>query len=163
MLIDENCVVTLSYQLFTVDENKKEISIEDRSVDDPLEFLFGQGVLLPKVEETLRGKTHGFKAEIELHPRDAFGLHREELQTWMDRSKFPKDLELELGMKFQTQGPAGKVLSVIVKDIKDDKVLVDGNHPLAGLSLKFVLNVLRVRKATDQELAKQEVDPTLIH
>jgi FKBP-type peptidyl-prolyl cis-trans isomerase SlyD len=81
----------------------------------------------------------------------------------MERSKFPKDLELELGMKFQTQGPAGKVLSVIVKDIKDDKVLVDGNHPLAGLSLKFALNVLRVRKATDQELAKQEVDPTLIH
>ena len=143
--------------------NKKEIPIEDRSVDDPLEFLFGQGVLLPKVEETLRGKTHGFKTEIELHPRDAFGLHREELQTWMERSKFPKDLELELGMKFQTQGPAGKVLSVIVKDIKDDKVLVDGNHPLAGLSLKFALNVLRVRKATDQELAKQEVDPTLIH
>lgn len=163
MLIDENSVVTLSYQLFTIDENKKEIQIEERTVDDPLEFIFGQGVLLPKVEEVIKGKSFGFKTQVELHPRDAFGLHREELQTWMEQDKFPKEIELELGMKFQTQGPGGGVLSVIVKDFKDDKVLVDGNHPLAGLSLRFDLKVLRVREATEEELIKKEVDHTQLH
>ncbi len=163
MLVDENKVVTLSYQLFTVDENKKEIQIEERTVDDPLDFIFGQGVLLPKVEEALKGKSFGFQTRVDLHPRDAFGLHREELQIWMSKEKFPKDLELSLGMKFQTQGPNGSVMSVIVKEIKEDKVLVDGNHPLAGLTLRFDVKVLRVREATQEELYNKQVDPKQLH
>ncbi len=163
MVIDESKVVTLSYQLFSVSSESGPVLIEERTVDNPLEFLYGQGVLLAKLEEQLKGKSSGFQFEVNLHARDAFGLHRPELQTWLDRSKFPKEMELKLGMKFQTQGPSGQVISVIVKEIKDDEVLIDGNHPLAGLSIRFDVKVLRVREATDEELVKKEVNTTLLH
>lgn len=163
MLVGKDKVITLSYQLFSLGEGQVPILIEERSVEDPLEFLYGQGVLLSKVEEAIAGKSYGYEAEVNLHARDAFGLHRPELQTWMSQDKFPKDQELELGMKFQTQGPDGQVISVIVKDLKEDKVLIDGNHPLAGLSLRFHVKVLRVREATEKEKLTQEVDPTQLH
>ena len=60
-------------------------------------------------------------------------------------------------MKFQTQGPSEDVISAIVKEIKDDEVLLDGNHPLAGAQVRFELEVLRVREATDEELATGQV------
>ncbi len=163
MVVGKDKVVTISYQLFSLGENQQPILIEERSVDDPLEFLFGQGVLLPKVEEKLKGQAYGFQTEVNLHARDAFGLHQPDLQTWVPQSNFPQDKELELGMKFQTQGPNGQVISVIVKELKDDKVLIDGNHPLAGLGLRFDIKILRVREATEEELVKKEVDPTQLH
>jgi FKBP-type peptidyl-prolyl cis-trans isomerase SlyD len=163
MVVDTDKVVTITYQLFSLGKGQSPVLLEERSVDDPLEFLYGQGVLLPKVEEALKGKSHGYQVEVNLHPRDAFGLHRAELQTWMRRDLFPKDPELQLGMKFQTQGPEGSVISVIVKELQEDQVLVDGNHPLAGLSLRFDLKILRVREATETELLKKEVDPTHLH
>ncbi len=160
MIVDQDKVVTISYQLFSLGDNQQPILIEERTVDDPLEFLFGHEVLLPKVEDAIQGKTYGFQTEVNLHARDAFGLHRPELQTWVPKSGFPKEPELQLGMKFQTQGPNGQVISVIVKEIKDDQVLIDGNHPLSGLGLRFDIKILRVRKATEAELIKKEVDPT---
>lgn len=163
MIINENSVVTLSYQLFSLGENQVPLLIEEKTVDDPLEFLFGKGVLLPQVENALKGQSRGFELQLDLDPRDAFGLHRPDLQAWLEKDKFPQEPPLQLGMKFQTQGPDGGVTSVIVKEIKDDQVLIDGNHPLAGLKLRFILKVLRVREATEQELLKKEVDPTQLH
>ena len=153
----------LSYQLFSLGDNQEPILIEERTELDPLEFIFGQSVLLSKVEDQIKGKSLGFKAQIDLHPRDAFGLHQEELQAWLEKEKFPKEQELELGMKFQTQGPGGEVISVIIKDITDTKVMIDGNHPLAGLNIRFELKVLRVRDATEEELIKKEVNPAQLH
>lgn len=163
MVIGKDKVVTLSYQLFSLGEGQAPLLIEERTVDDPLEFLFGQGVLLPKVEESLLGQGRGFQSEINLHPNDAFGLHRPELQAWLEKDKFPKEQSIELGMKFQTQGPGGDVISVIVKEITDDKVMIDGNHPLAGLKIRFDMKVLRVREATQEELIKKEVSPSQLH
>lgn len=163
MIIEKDKVVTLSYQLFSLGEGQAPILIEERSVDNPLEFIFGHGVLLDKLEEVINGQSRGFQKEVNLHPQDAYGLHRPELQAWLESSVFPKDQEIQLGMKFQTQGPGGDVISVIVKEVKDDKVLIDGNHPLAGLNVRFDINVLRVREATDEELLKKEVNPGHLH
>lgn len=163
MIIEKNRVVTLAYQLFSLNEKQETLLLEERTVDDPLEFIFGNETLLPKVEKAIVGKGRGFQIQIDLDPRDAFGLHNPDLVAEMDLQKFPKDPPLELGMKFQTQGPLGDVLSVIVKEIKEDKVLVDGNHPLAGLSLRFDVRILRVREALPEELASQQVKTTLLH
>lgn len=163
MVITKDKVVTLSYQLFSLGEHQVPLLLEERTVDDPLEFIFGQDVLLPRVEERLEGQGRGFQAEISLHSRDAYGLHRPELQAWLEKDKFPKDNELKLGMKFQTQGPDGQVMSVIVKEVTKDKVLVDGNHPLAGLSVRFDLKVLRVREAEEEELLRKQVNPSKLH
>jgi len=163
LIIGKDRVVTLAYQLFSLGVGQQPILIEERTIEEPLEFLFGQNTLLSKVEGLLKGKTRGFQGSVDLHPNDAFGLHQDELVAELDRTKFPKEPELQLGMKFQTQGPNGEVLSVIVKEINEDKVLVDGNHPLAGLHLRFELNVLRVREALPEEIANKEVKVTHLH
>lgn len=163
MTVGQNKVVTLSYQLFSLGEGQEPLLVEERTVDNPLEFIFGQGVLLPKVEEQIKGQARGYQTEINLHPNDAFGLHQPELQAWLEKSKFPQETNLQLGMKFQTQGPQGNVISVIVKEITDDKVMIDGNHPLAGLKIRFDLKILRVREATKEELIKKEVSVTELH
>jgi FKBP-type peptidyl-prolyl cis-trans isomerase SlyD len=163
MVIGKDKVITLSYQMFSLGEFQVPLLIEERNVDDPLEFIFGQDVLLPKVEEAIKGQTRGFQTEVSLHPRDAFGLHHPDLLMWVDKNKFPNNDKIQLGMKFQTQGPDQKIISVIVKEIKDNKVLVDGNHPLAGLKIRFDLKVLRVREATEKEKLKKEVDPSQLH
>ena len=157
--IDQETVITLRYQLFAVEiENPSQKTlVEERSGDDPLDFLYGQGVVLDKVEDFIKDQSSGFRGTVKIHPTEAFGLYREDLKLWMDRSQFPKDMELQLGMKFQTQGPSGQLLSVIVKEIQDEKVLIDGNHPLAGLALEFDLEILRVRKATPEEVRQKEV------
>jgi FKBP-type peptidyl-prolyl cis-trans isomerase SlyD len=159
MDINEESVVTLKYQLFTVDpgEPNQKVLIEERTGSDPLEFVYGQGIVVKKVEDRLLGQSMGFHDIVKLQPQEAFGPYREDLRVWMDQSKFPRDIEVVMGMKFQTQGPNGSIMSVIVKDIKDGQVLVDGNHPLAGLELIFDVEVLRVRQATEQELEQKKV------
>ena len=163
MVVDANKVIAISYQLFSLGEHQEPILIEERSVDDPLEFIYGEGVLLPKVEESIHGQGRGYQSEVHLEPQDAFGLHNPQLQVWLEKSVFPKEMDLKLGMKFQTQGPDGNLISVIVKELNDDKVLIDGNHPLAGLKVKFEVKVLRVREASEEELATKKVNPTVLH
>lgn len=163
MIVEKDRVVSLAYQLYSLGEHQEPILVEERTADNPLEFLFGRDTLLPKVEEHLRGKSRGYQGHLDLHPQDAFGLHHQDLVTRMDRNKFPKGADLQLGMKFQTQGPKGEVRAVIVKEIQDEEVLVDGNHPLAGLQVRFVLNLLRVREALPEELASGEVKVSHLH
>ena len=156
MKIDESTVVTLSYQLF-IKEGDQLHQMDQRDRNDPVVFVFGLGLLLPKVEETLLHQTVGFKKEMVLTPEDAYGEPAADLAQWVSREKFPKDLELKVGMKFQTQGADGEVLSAMIKEIKDDEVMLDGNHPLAGYVVHFNLEVLRVREATEDEILSGQV------
>lgn len=165
MLIDNNKVITLAYQIAALpqEENGKEVLLEERTAEEPLEFIFGTGALLNFVEESLRGQSSGFIKSLTVYPEDGYGYYNEKLLTWMDKSKFPKGMDLKLGMKFQTQGPNGDPIAVILKEIKDNKVLIDGNHPLAGMVLRFDLRVLRVREASAKELATGKADSTFLH
>lgn len=163
MTVQENTVVSMVYQLFSISQEGNHVLLEEKTVEDPLEFIYGLGTLLPKVEKSIANQTAGFQKQIKLIPEDSFGVYRSDLQIWIPVEKFPSTVELKLGMKFQTQGPEGEVISVIVKEVKEDKVLVDGNHPLAGLDLLFDLKIMRVRQATEDEIAKKEVIPELLH
>lgn len=158
MLIGENTVITLSYQLFHqgADGQSDGVLVDERPVNDPVEFLFGTKALLPALEEHIQRQSSGFKSSLTLDSGKAFGAYDEKLAVWYDRDKLPVK-DLQLGMKFQTQGPYGDLISVMVRDIKEDKVLIDGNHPLAGLCVQFELTVLSVRAATEKEIATQSV------
>ena len=157
MKIDETMVVTLSYELF-VEENSGEMkSLEKRDSHNPVEFVYGREVLLGAIEDELLGQTLGYKKSLHLRADQAYGDWLPALEKWTEISKFPKNKELKVGMKFQTQGPDGNVMSVIVKEISATQVLLDGNHPLAGLNIQFDLEVLRVRPATPEELSTGEV------
>ncbi len=126
---------------------------------EPLVYLHGgHDDIFPKIEEAVQGKKIGETVKVKLQPEEAFGDYDEELIQIEPRSQFPK--ELQVGMQFEG-GPEGgdddDFIIYRVTDIADDKVVLDGNHPLAGMSLIFTCTVTAVRPASDEELAHGHV------
>ncbi len=140
-------VVTLAYTLMA--ENGDEL--EERTPENPFSYIQGRGHILPKVERALLGQTPGFATTVRVDVADAYGRFRSELVVEMPRKNFPSDLELKLGMKFDTTGPDGQPLAVRVVAVDRATVTVDGNHPLAGIGLIFELRLLDVREPSPEE------------
>jgi FKBP-type peptidyl-prolyl cis-trans isomerase SlyD len=149
MLIAPPCVVTLTWTL--TDAQNRPID----ALDTPTEFLFGGSDLLAGIEDAIAGQAAGFETRVQLEPEQAFGDYRSELVCFEPRALFPA--ELEIGMAFeglppghQSQGmPEGEIY--LVTEIYPEHVVLDGNHPLAGLALRIALKVEAVRAATEQE------------
>jgi len=160
-LVERDSVVKLSYTLHAFDPTQQgePLLIEERNQSNPFEFLMSQGWTHPKIEGRLLGQKPGFRDSLKLPPEEGYGQFDPSLLREMPIEKFPKDLELKMGMKFQTQGPGGKVISVIVKELKDEKVIIDGNHPLAGLGLIFDIELLQVRAPTPDEVTQKKALP----
>ncbi len=154
MKIAKNTVVTVKYKLSDAQGNLIEEGVE------PMVYLHGgYENTLPKIEETLEGKEVGFETTIQVEPDDAFGEYDANLVKVEPRSRLPTPLEV--GMQFEGSPESGdeeeESLIFTVTDIADDKVVLDGNHPLAGMALRFELNVTEVRAATEEEIAHEHV------
>lgn len=156
MKIAKNTVVTVQYKLSDTQGNLIEESRE------PMVYLHGgYENTLPKIEEALDGKEAGYNTTIQVEPDDAFGEYDANLVKVEPRNRLPTPLEV--GMQFEgmpdDEGSEEGEESLIftVTDIADDKVVLDGNHPLAGIALRFELNVTEVRAASDEEIAHQHV------
>jgi FKBP-type peptidyl-prolyl cis-trans isomerase SlyD len=151
MQIAKNTVVTLSYRVTDSDGNL---------VDDghqPLVYLHGgYDGIFPLLEESLQGKDVGDALEIKLQPDDAFGDYDADLVVIEPRSLFPDNIEI--GMQFERateDGDDGELYTIT--DIAEDKVVVDGNHPLAGMALIFSCTVADVRTASADEIGHGHV------
>jgi FKBP-type peptidyl-prolyl cis-trans isomerase SlyD len=149
MNISSNTVVTLTYKLYSAGGELIEES------PDPITYLHGgHHGIFPKIEDALAEKKAGDTCSVMLEPEEAFGEYDSELVRVEPQDRFPKDIKV--GMQFE--GYAGdeakqdEGLVFTVTDIADGKVVVDGNHPLAGQRLRFDCSVLEVRKATSEEL-----------
>lgn len=154
MKIAKNTVVTVNYKLSDAQGNLIEESRE------PMVYLHGgYENTLPKIEEALEGKDVGFETTIQVEPDDAFGEYDANLVKIEARSRLPDPLEI--GMQFEgtpeSDDKGEEALIFTVTDIADDKVVLDGNHPLAGVALRFTLNVVEIRDASDEEVAHQHV------
>jgi len=154
MKIAKNTVVTLHYKLSDAQGNLIEESRE------PMVYLHGgYENTLPKIEEALDGKDVGYKTEIQVEPEDAFGEYDPDLIKIEPRNRLPEPLEI--GMQFEGTPDGGEPgeesLIFTVTDIAEDKVVLDGNHPLAGMALRFALDVADVRSASEQEISHQHV------
>lgn len=151
MLIAQDTVVSINYEL----SDSAGRLIEKTS--SPISYLHGgyRGIF-PVVESALDGKQVGDGCEVLMEPDDAFGDYDEELVRVEPRERFPENLSI--GMQFEG-APEGSEQYIIytVTDIADDRVVVDGNHPLAGKSLVFSCTVTEVRAATGDELAHGHV------
>src|SRR3982751_3934814 len=110
---------------------------------------------LPKIEAALDGQEAGFQTTLQLQPQDAFGVRDESLVRTIPKSEFPPGVKV--GGQLEGRTDAGEPHVFHVMKIKGDKVLLDGNHPLAGKELKFVLNVMGVRAATAEEIEHKHV------
>lgn len=154
MKIAKNTVVTVHYKLSDAQGNLIEESTE------PMVYLHGgYENTLPKIEEALDGKEAGFEATIQVEPEDAFGEYDPELIKIEPRNRLPEPVEVGMQFEGAPDGAGGDEESLIftVTDIADDKVVLDGNHPLAGMALRFTLNVAGVRNASEEEIAHGHV------
>lgn len=152
MNIAKDCVVTLHYEMFDADNQ-----LIDKTEDEPLIYLHGgYDGIFPLVEEALQGKATGDEVELTLAPEDAFGEQETELIRIEPVEVFP--VPVEVGMMFEADDPeTGEVIAYRITDVADGKAVVDGNHPLAGMRLRFKAKVADVRAATAEELAHGHV------
>lgn len=151
MEIVKNSVVTLNYTVQDSDGNL---------IDDgkhPLVYLHGgYDGIFPMLEEALHGKKVGEAFTVKLQPEDAFGDYDEELVLVEEASQFPENIEV--GMSFERVGEDGEDDMIYrITDIAEGKVVVDGNHPLAGVALVFDGSVAEVRMASAEEIAHGHV------
>jgi FKBP-type peptidyl-prolyl cis-trans isomerase SlyD len=151
MEIARNCVVTLNYSVRDPDGN----IIDDGQ--QPLIYLHGgYDGIFPLLEEALHGKSVGEQIQVKLQPEDAFGDYDEELVLVEEVSQFPDNIEV--GMSFERVTDDGEEEMVYrITDIAESKVVVDGNHPLAGIALVFDVTVAEVRAATAEEISHGHV------
>jgi FKBP-type peptidyl-prolyl cis-trans isomerase SlyD len=146
MQVAQDTAVSLNYELL----NSQGELIE--KTEEPIEYLHGgYDGIFSRVEEALNGKAAGETCDVYLQPMDAFGEYDEKLVQIEPRAKFPQTIEV--GMRFEGEaGEAGETVIYTVTDIAEDRVVVDGNHPLAGMALRFHCTVNGVRPATAEEL-----------
>jgi len=152
MKIAQNTVVTVNYKLSDAQNNL----IEDGA--QPMVYLHGgYENTLPKIEEELDGKEAGYASTLQIEPEDAFGDYDPTLLKVEERNRLPEPLEV--GMQFEgvADGSEDEPTIFTVTEIADDKVVLDGNHPLAGMALRFELSVIDVRAATEEEIAHGHV------
>ena len=150
MQIEAPCVVSLTWQL--MDGQNRPID----ELTDPVEFFYGGDDLLAKVEEALAGYEAGATLQVHLEPEHAFGEYRPEWVCFEDRKLFPE--QLETGMAFEGL-PAGSLtpdmppeVIYVVTELYPSHVVLDGNHPLAGMALRMDIQVRAVRAATEAEV-----------
>ncbi len=152
-IIENNCVVEIDFKLTT---SRGEV-IDSSSEDGPLKYIHGKKRITPQLEDQLTGKKLGDHFQFEVKPEDAYGERDESLVQFAKKELFGDDFDkIEVGMPLEMGGPDGQVAIVMAVDIKEDGIVFDGNHPLAGQTLTFDIKVLSVRNATEDELAELE-------
>jgi FKBP-type peptidyl-prolyl cis-trans isomerase SlyD len=149
--VTRQCVVALTW---TLKDTLGEVLDE---LDEPVEFLVGGEDLLAKIEEALQGHEAGDRIDLHLEPEEAFGDYDEQLVFLEPRKLFPA--ELVEGMTFEelppgTHAGAPKGTLYTVTEIYPDHVVIDGNHPLAGIALRLHLKLERVREAAEDEIGR---------
>ena len=110
---------------------------------DPLEFETGSGMVIPGFDSAVRDMLIGGKKTVTIPAAEAYGEAREEMIGDIPKDQFPPEMELSVGMPLQMMGPQGP-LGVIIKEIKEDAVTIDDNHPMAGKDLTFELELVEI-------------------
>jgi FKBP-type peptidyl-prolyl cis-trans isomerase SlyD len=146
MNIVNNTIATIHFTVCSSDGTQ----IDTSRNSEPMDFLHGSHFLIQGLEDELEGKIAGDKFVIDIAPDLAYGERHEELVQSVPKTMF-EDIELNVGMTFRASTDDGEQ-SVMIIDISEEEVIVDGNHPLSGLTLNFDVEVLGVREATEEEI-----------
>jgi len=149
LIIADGLVVVLNYTLRADDGEV----IDASTADDPMAYLHGADNIVPGLEQALAGKTVGFTGKVVVEPEDGYGEREDLPPEPVPRSAFPAEVKLAPGMQFMAEGPNDTHAPIWIAGIEGDQVLVDSQHPLAGKTLNFDVEVLAVRQATANELS----------
>ena len=147
MQIANHKVVSIHYTL-TNDEGDV---LDSSKGQDPLAYLHGFGNIISGLENALSGRSLGDKFTVSIAPAEGYGERDNEMVQSVPKSAFQGVDEILPGMQFQAQSPDGMQLVTVI-DVDGDEVILDGNHPMAGMTLNFEVEVTEVRDATAEEL-----------
>jgi FKBP-type peptidyl-prolyl cis-trans isomerase SlyD len=148
-LIEKDLVVSMHYKLSDDEGNV----IDTSEGQEPLVYLHGAGNIISGLEKALVGKAVGEKLKVRVEPKDAYGVPVEELVQKVDIKMFEGVEAIEPGMIFQVQASDDQPPQrIMIRSVEGEEVVVDGNHPLAGVALNFAVDITDIRAATDTEI-----------
>lgn len=147
MQIAHQKVVSIHYTLTNVDGD----IIDSSEGSEPLSYLHGFGNIIPGLENALTGRKVGDRFSVSVAPAEGYGERDDAMVQAVPRTAFQGVDEIQPGMQFQAQSPEGMQLVTVI-GVEGEEVILDGNHPMAGLTLNFAVEVTEVRDATHEEL-----------
>ena len=145
--VGDGKVVLFHYTLTDVEGHE----LDSSQGDEPMCYLHGAANIVPGLEEALEGKEVGDKLSVEVPPEKAYGERQETDPQPLPRDAFPADMTVEVGMQFFAEGPSGEPTPIWIERVEDDAVYIDVNHPLAGETLRFDVEIVRIRDANAEE------------
>ena len=149
-IIAADMVVGLKYTL----RNDEGETLDESGPGDPLLYLHGHDNIVPGLERKLTGHKVGDKLDVVVQPADGYGDRDPRGEQKVPRDAFPKDVELEVGMQLAMRDPQSEdVVPLWIAKVEPDAVIIDLNHPLAGVVLHFDVEVISMRAASKEELA----------
>lgn len=146
-MIKEGTVVSLAYRL--TNNEGEELDRADKG--EPFSYLHGAGQIVPGLEDALTGLLVGSKKKVVVSPEDGYGVVEPNLRTTATRNQFPPDAELSVGMRFAADVGGDQPIVFTIVSLQGEEIGLDGNHPLAGETLNFDVEVLGIREATAEE------------
>lgn len=147
MNITKHRVATINYRL----QDDAGVEIDSSEGGEPLAYIHGVGMLVPGLEKALEGQTAGNSVDVVVQPEEGYGERDERLVIGVPREQFEDPAGLQVGQRVQAESPQGvQVLHVVAMD--EESITLDANHPLAGTTLHFHVDVVEVRDATAEEL-----------
>ncbi len=156
LTVQDNMVVCIHYTL--TNDNGDEL---DTSIGfDPLMYLHGAHQIVPGLENGLLGLAAGDKKQVVVAPADGYGERMNTAPVEIPKSNFPPNIQVQPGMMFHTEGPDGNEVPLWVTAITDEHVIVDTDHPLAGVTLNFDVEVTEVRAASEAEVSSGSIHGT---
>lgn len=148
MQISDKHVVSMNYTL----KNDQGTVLDTSENSDALQFIVGTGMIIPGLEKELYGKEKGDKVSVTVEPKDGYGEYDGTQMVKVSKSQFSEGSEIKVGMTVQAQSQEGQIQLLTIKEVEDDTVTLDANHPLAGQTLHFDVEIEDVRDATEEEL-----------
>lgn len=126
---------------------------------EPFEYVHGSGQLVPGLEKALAGMRVGDSKQVTLPPEEGYGAYDESAVKWISRDGFVLDLELKPGMHFAMRGPKGEDVPFVIREVGEERVLADFNHPLANKTLRFDVTVRAVRPGSNEDMEQATRSP----
>lgn len=153
MTIDNNHVVAVKYILHTIEEDGSKILVEETTAENPLTFLYGLGMMIPKFEQNIHGLKAGDTAAFVIHPEEAYGEKQEDAIAQLPIDMFGEGGLPPVGAILPLTDNEGNNFQAFVVEVTPEVVIADLNHPMAGKVLDFQVEILNTRPATEEELS----------
>ncbi len=156
LTIAPNTFVTLDYELR--DEDGDLLDASESEGGEPMRYVHGYGMLVPGLEAALAGLGAGDEKEILVPAEAGYGDYDDDLVLEVERSEMPDPAKVAVGDELVAESPDGDEIAMTVVEVRDDVVVVDANHPLAGVDLRYQVRVRDVRPATTEEIERAASD-----